>query len=185
LLLGLALEKANDDHGHVVTANSAGVAVGGKAVVHHVLANGREFLFGYDSAADELDDGLGRLTIPDTWMVNISGFLVSWNEHLTVTRNDKELVVLAELMGRYIGESSDDLLFRREVGALLELEIANCAGEGKVAIDATEVNESASRLDTRLFAFARLAQEPEQEDFTITYLRSAACGHAIVLWRVL
>lgn len=66
LLLTPAPEEANDDHGHVVTANTSRLRVGGQAVVHHVLTDLLEVLLGGDTAPDKLDDSLGRLAIPDT-----------------------------------------------------------------------------------------------------------------------
>jgi hypothetical protein len=49
-----------------------------------------------------------------------------------------------------VGESSDDLLLRGEIGALLELEVTYRAGEGEVAVDAAKVDEAAGRLDASL-----------------------------------
>jgi hypothetical protein len=43
---------------------------------------------------------------------------------LTITGNDKELVILVDVVYLDVGEGSDDLLLGREVGALLELEVA-------------------------------------------------------------
>ena len=40
LVLGLSVQKGDDTHGHVVTANTTGLAVTGETVVHHVLADG-------------------------------------------------------------------------------------------------------------------------------------------------
>jgi hypothetical protein len=45
----------------------------------------------------------------------------------------------------------DDLLLRRQLGALLELKIANCSGKRKVAVDTTEIDESSSSYYPRLF----------------------------------
>ncbi|KAI6748822.1 hypothetical protein HG531_007769 [Fusarium graminearum] len=67
LILGLSVEEANDAHGHVVAADTAGLRVGGQAVVHHVLANLFEFLLGSDASSNELNHGLGGLAIPDTY----------------------------------------------------------------------------------------------------------------------
>jgi hypothetical protein len=50
-----------------------------------------------------------------------------------------------------IGERSDDLLLRREIGALLELEVTYRTGQGQVAIDATKVDKASCGLDTGLF----------------------------------
>ena len=65
LLFTPAPEETNDHHGHVVAAHAASLRVRSQAVVHHVLANLFELLLGGDSAADEFDDGLRGLAIPD------------------------------------------------------------------------------------------------------------------------
>jgi hypothetical protein len=51
----------------------------------------------------------------------------------------------------------DDLLLRRELGALLELEITNCPGKRKVAVDTTEIDESSSSYYPRLFTWAAVS----------------------------
>ena len=58
LLLGPAIQKTNNDHGHVVTANATPFTVRGETVVHHVFANLREFLFGGNASPDKLDNCL-------------------------------------------------------------------------------------------------------------------------------
>lgn len=67
LLLGLAVKKADYNHGHVVTSNPTGLRIRSKTVVHHVLANLREVLLSSNSSADELDDSLRRLAIPNSY----------------------------------------------------------------------------------------------------------------------
>ena len=67
LLLGLAVEQADDGHGHVVTAHTTGLTVGGQAVIHHVLANSVQVLLGGNSSAHKLHNRLGGLAIPDTY----------------------------------------------------------------------------------------------------------------------
>lgn len=74
LLFGLAIEQSDDSHGHVVTAHAAGLAVGGQAVVHHVLANPGQLLLGGDPPPHEFDYGLRRLAVPDTYSwISIGG----------------------------------------------------------------------------------------------------------------
>lgn len=51
-----------------------------------------------------------------------------------------------------VGESGDDLLLRGKIGALLELEVADRAGEGEVAVDAAEIDESSSSLNACLLS---------------------------------
>jgi hypothetical protein len=65
LFLAPAPEEANNGHCHVVTANAAGLGVGGQAVVHHVLADLVQVLFGSNTPADKLDNSLRGLAIPD------------------------------------------------------------------------------------------------------------------------
>lgn len=69
---------------------------------------------------------------------------------LTVARNHQKLVVLADVVYLDVGESSDYLLLRREICALLELEIADGTRQGKVAIDTAKVDKTAGCLDTGL-----------------------------------
>lgn len=71
---------------------------------------------------------------------------------LTVTGNNEELVVIADLVGGHIWESCNDLLFRRKVCALLEFKIAKRSAQSQVAVDTSEVDESTSSTDTGLFA---------------------------------
>jgi len=50
----------------------------------------------------------------------------------------------------HVREGGDDLVLGREIGALLEFEVADCARQGEVAIDTTEVDKSTSSRDTVL-----------------------------------
>jgi len=70
----------------------------------------------------------------------------------TVTGDDQELVVLAHLVNGHVGESSDDLLLRWEVCALLELKVTDSSAEGKVAVDSAEVDEATGCADAGLLA---------------------------------
>lgn len=63
--LGSSVEKTYDDHGHIVTADSAGFAVGSEAVVHHVFTDPVKILLGRDTTANEFHHSLGRLAVPD------------------------------------------------------------------------------------------------------------------------
>ena len=51
-----------------------------------------------------------------------------------------------------IWECRNYLLLWRQLCALLELEIADCAGQGQVAIDTTEVDEASSGLNSCLLS---------------------------------
>lgn len=53
----------------------------------------------------------------------------------------------------HVGISSDYLLFRRQIGALLELEIAYCARQGQVTVDTAKVDKATCGLDACLFGY--------------------------------
>jgi hypothetical protein len=72
---------------------------------------------------------------------------------LAVTCHNKELVVGGDLVDLNIGEGSDNLLLRREIGALLELKVAYRAGEGEVAVDAAKVDEATGSLNAGLLGW--------------------------------
>jgi hypothetical protein len=65
LLLALAIQQADDSHGHVVTTDTTSLAVGSQAVIHHVLTDSVEILLGRNASSDEFDHRLRRLAIPD------------------------------------------------------------------------------------------------------------------------
>lgn len=153
LLLSLAVEERNDAHSHVVAANATGFAVGCKAVVHHVLANSGQVLLRSNASSHELDDGLGRLAIPDTWILLAMPSIQWENVRRTVTCNDQELIVLSDLMNSHVRECCDDLLLRREIRALLELKVADSSAEGKVAVHSAEVDETTCCANASLLAF--------------------------------
>lgn len=56
-------------------------------------------------------------------------------------------------MDSHIGIGGDNLELRGQLSALLELKIANGTGQGKVAVDTAEVDETAGSNDTRLLAY--------------------------------
>lgn len=57
-ILGLAPQESYNDHGHVVAANSSGLAAWCKTIVHHVLADFGESLFRSNATSDKFDHGL-------------------------------------------------------------------------------------------------------------------------------
>lgn len=63
-------------------------------------------------------------------------------------------------MNGHIGVCSDNLLFGRELRALLEFKVTDSTGQGKVAIDTTEVDEAASSGDTSLLACLNYLSDP-------------------------
>lgn len=76
LLLGSPVQKADNDHGHVVTSNTASLTTRCQAVVHHVLADVMKILPRGNTPPDELNHGLRRLDIPDTYMMKNGGLEV-------------------------------------------------------------------------------------------------------------
>lgn len=82
----------------------------------------------------------------------------------------------------HVGVSRDNLLLGSELCALLELEVADSSGQGKVAVDTTEVDEPASGSDSCLFAYKKqpgISMQDVSSDWPFPksmYLRSGACG---------
>lgn len=72
---------------------------------------------------------------------------------LTVTCEHNKLVIIRKVVDGHIGEGGDDLLLRRQVGALLELEIANSTGQGEVAVHTAKVDEATGCADSCLFTY--------------------------------
>lgn len=67
LFLALAVEQSNNSNSHVVATDTTCLAVRGQAVIHHVFTDGRQLLLSCNTTADELDNGLRRLAVPDTY----------------------------------------------------------------------------------------------------------------------
>lgn len=104
---------------------------------------------------------------------------------LTVACNDKELVVIGELVDLNIGEGSDNLGLGCKLGALLELKVADGAGQGEVAVDAAKVDETAGGRDARLFSYRHMSDEPVgRRVLARAHLRAGACGPGREAWRV-
>jgi hypothetical protein len=70
----------------------------------------------------------------------------------TIAGNDKELIVLSHLVNGHIRESSDDLLLRREICALLELKVTDGSAECEVAVHAAKVDEATCCANASLLA---------------------------------
>lgn len=185
LILGPTTEQADDNHGHVVAANTTGLRVRSQAVVHHVLADLLQVLLSSNASAHELDNGLGRLAVPNTckkkrpldkckYAVTRQGAL------LTVTGDHQELIVVRQVVYVHVGVCGDDLLLGSELCALLELEIADSSGQGEVAVDTTEVDETAGGGDSRLLAYTKQTGVSKQDVLSelsnSTHLRFGACG---------
>lgn len=69
---------------------------------------------------------------------------------LTVTCNDQKLILVCKLVLLDVGEGGHDLVFGGQLGALLELEIANGTRQRQVAVDTAKVDEAASGCDSVL-----------------------------------
>lgn len=65
-------------------------------------------------------------------------------------------------MNGHIGVCGDDLLFGRELRALLEFEVTDSTGQGKVAIDTAEIDEATSSRDTGLLACSNSLSDPHR-----------------------
>jgi hypothetical protein len=160
LLLGLAVKQSNDRDGHVVTSNTTGLAVRSQAVVHHVFTDGRQLLLCGNSTADELDNGLRRLAVPDTYRarvrIGVPCNISCWS--LTVTSKHNKLVIVRQVVNSDIGVGSNDLLLRREVGALLELKVTDGTRQGEVAVDTTKVDEATSGANSSLLTYVNVSE---------------------------
>lgn len=81
----------------------------------------------------------------------------------TIAGDDEELVVISELVNRDVGECRDNLLFGRQVGALLELKVSDGPAQREVAVDSTEIDKATCRADPRFLAFVlRLVVERQR-----------------------
>lgn len=58
-------------------------------------------------------------------------------------------------MSDNIRKGCHNLLFRCEFGTLLEFEVPNGSGEGKVAIHTSEVDKPSGSIDTRLLPYSK------------------------------
>ena len=76
---------------------------------------------------------------------------------LTVTCKHNELIIIRKVVNSHVGVSGNDLLLRRKVGALLELEITDGTGEGEVAIDTTEIDKAAGGANSCLLTCLKVS----------------------------
>jgi hypothetical protein len=77
-------------------------------------------------------------------------FVVFVSRLLTVTGKHNKLVVVGKVVNSHVGVGSDNLLLRREIGALLVLKVTDGTGEGEVAVDTTKVDEATSGANSGL-----------------------------------
>lgn len=78
--------------------------------------------------------------------------LVVGAEFLTVAGNNKELIVLRDIMSHNIWVCGHNLLFRSKIGALLEFKVTDGTRQCQVAVDSAEVDKSASSTNSGFFA---------------------------------
>ena len=75
----------------------------------------------------------------------------------TIASNDKELVIIGDVVGYDVGVCSDNLLFWRKLCALFELKVTNGTRQSKVAIDSAKIYEASSCAYPRLLSYYSLA----------------------------
>jgi hypothetical protein len=85
-----------------------------------------------------------------------------WLSQLTIASKNEELVVVAHLVDHNIGVGRDNLLLGRQLGALLELEIANGSRQRQVSVHAAKVDKSTRSCDSRLFAYKHAQKRRHQ-----------------------
>ena len=78
--------------------------------------------------------------------------LYRFKPSLTVASKYEELVIVGQVVDHNIGVCGNDLLLGCQLGALLELKIANSSRESQISVHATKVDETASSSDTSLLA---------------------------------
>ena len=71
---------------------------------------------------------------------------------LTIAGNDEKLVIVSGLVHSHIRKGGNNLLFWRQICALLELKVADSSAERKVAIDSAKVDEATGCDDSCLLS---------------------------------
>jgi hypothetical protein len=71
----------------------------------------------------------------------------------TIASNNEELVVIAHLVNHDIGICRDDLLLGCQLGALLELKVADRSRQREVSIDTAKVDEATCGCNPRFLAY--------------------------------
>ena len=94
----------------------------------------------------------------------------------TIASNDKEFIIFRDLVRYNIGKSCNNLLFRCQVGTLLELEISDSSRQRQITIDTSKVDEAASSTDSGLLACNKSA---------MCWMERVAKRHTFVLWLVI
>lgn len=98
--------------------------------------------------------------IPVNWLAFRLAREINNGRH-TITGNHQEFIIFRQLVDGHIGVCGDDLLFGRELRALLEFKVTDSTGQGKVAIDTAEVDEATSSGDTGLLACCNYLSDPD------------------------
>lgn len=83
--------------------------------------------------------------------------MVTETSPLTITSHNQELIVLVDIVYLDVWISGDYLLFWGKIGALLEFEIAYCARQSKVTVDAAKVDKATCGLNTCFLGWKILA----------------------------
>lgn len=95
----------------------------------------------------------------------------------TITGNNKEFIVIGQLVHCHIGVGSHDLLFGRQFGTLLELKVTNGTGQSEVAVYTAKVDEAAGGTDTGLLACReKLASHSSSDEFSVFSCSPAGCN---------
>ncbi len=117
-----------------------------------------QLLFRDYASAHELDDRLGRLTIPDAWG-QLAWLSAREEVVLTITSDDEELIVLGDIVSDNIWVRCHNLLLRGKIGTFLEFEVTNGTRQCQVAIDSAEVDESAGSTDSGFLALEGVSKQ--------------------------
>ena len=100
---------------------------------------------------------------------------------LTVTSENEELIVLADIVYFDIRIGGHYLLLWWQFSALLELEISDRSRQGEVAVDTTKVHETSCGLNTCLFGCSLSARSCTVT--RIAYPHSVVCGRMTAVSR--
>ena len=77
-------------------------------------------------------------------------YLVAQDVPYAVTRQQNEFPVFTDSPANDVRTPGHDLVFRAEVGVLLEGEVADCTAESQVAVHSVQLHETAGVLDAGL-----------------------------------
>jgi uncharacterized protein YwbE len=95
----------------------------------------------------------------------------------TVARNNKELIVICQLVHCHIGVGSHNLLLGGELGALLELKVTDGTGQSEVTVDTAEVDEATRGTNASLLACSEeLAYHPHGMKCSLSSCSRTGCS---------